>query len=402
MKILLINQFFWPDGAATSQQMTDLTTTLAARGHEVHVLCSQSGYAEATQTEHPPATIHRVHGLPFQRGKIGRVLSYVSFYPLALLRALTLPHFDMVVSLTTPPLISVVGTVVKFLRGSQHFIWEQDIYPDVALSLGVIQPGGAMDRLVSFVADGSRRHADGILSLGDCMTQRLVRRGIPKQHMHLAQNWSSSETIRPLPRPGDPNQLVLLYSGNLGLAHDLQTFLQAALELKGDDRFHFIFVGSGSSRKDLRDFVEQHDLRSIEERGYVPRDQLSEGLAIGDIGLVLQHRSCSGLVVPSKVYGIMASGRPILFIGPTDATPAVHIRDHGCGWQVDNEDSAGLVRLLRHLQANPQEVLRAGQQARKALLHSYDLLTGTTRIATILERAHAGNLNLLDQPIQAT
>ena len=382
--------------------MTDLTTTLAARGHDVHVICSKSGYAEAAPTQQPPATIHRVHGLPFGRGKMGRLLSYVSFYPLALLRALTLQRFDMVVSLTTPPLISVVGTIVKFLRGSQHFIWEQDIYPDVALSLGVIRPGGLLDRAVSFIADGSRKHADGILSLGDCMTQRLVRRGIPPAHMHLAENWSSSETIRPLSRPGDPDQLILLYSGNLGLAHDLQTFLQAALELKGDDRFRFIFVGSGSSRKELRNFVDRYDLQSIEERGYVPRDQLSEGLAIGDIGLVLQHRSCSGLVVPSKVYGIMASGRPILFVGPTDATPAAHIREYGCGWQVDNGDSLGLVRLLRHLQGHKEEVRRAGEQARKALLQSYDLLTGTTRIAVILERAHARTTTILDQPIQVT
>ena len=401
MKIVLINQFFWPDSAATSQQMTDLTGTLAARGHEVHVICSNGGYADtAANTAQPPATIHRVPSLPFARGKIGRILSYVSFYPFALLRALTLPRLDMVVSLTTPPLISVVGTIVKAVRGSQHYIWEQDIYPDVALSLGVIQPGGIADRVISLVADGSRKHADGILSLGQCMTQRLIDRGIPASQMHLAENWSNSETIQPLERTGDAQQLVLLYSGNLGLAHDLRTFLLAALELKQDPRFRFIFVGSGSGRKELQAFVTEHDLHSIEERGYVPRDQLSQGLAIGDIGLVLQYSSCSGLVVPSKVYGIMASGRPILFVGPADATPARHIRDYACGWQIDNGDHAGFVRLLRHLLEHKEEVRAAGRRAREALLQSYDLPTGTTRIAQILERTHAKAHQAIDQSVQ--
>lgn len=385
MKIVLLNQFFWPDSAATSQQMSDLTATLAARGHEVHVICSKGGYAEAASTAPPPATIHRVSGLPFVRGKVGRVLSYLSFYPFALLRAFTLPRFDMVVSLTTPPLVSLVGTAVKAVRGSQHFIWEQDIYPDVALSLGYIKPKGFIDRVVSWLADSSRKHADGILSLGKCMTLRLVRRGIPATHMHLTENWSNSEAIYPLPRPGDPDELILLYSGNLGLAHDIRTFCLAALALKDDRRFRFIFVGGGSRREELRQFAKVYGISSMEERGYVPRDQLSEGLSIGDIGLVLQHDSCSGLVVPSKVYGIMASGRPLLFVGPADATPALLIREHQCGWQVDNGDHAGLSRLLLYLAEHKDEVHAAGARAREALLQQYDLPTGTARIAAVLE-----------------
>ncbi len=395
MKILLLNQFFWPDSAATSQQMSDLTATLASRGHEVHVICSKGGYATTAATAPPPATIHRVSGFAFVRGKVGRLLSYLSFYPFALLRALTLPRFDMVVSLTTPPLISLVGTAVKSVRGSRHFIWEQDIYPDVALNLGYIKAGGVIDRVVGYLADSSRRHADGILSLGRCMTLRLVRRGIPAAHMRLTENWSNSEAIRPLPRSGNPDELVLLYSGNLGLAHDVRTFALAALELKSDPRFRFIFVGSGSRREELRQYVEVYDIRSVEERSYVPRDQLSEGLSIGDIGLVLQYDSCSGLVVPSKVYGIMASGRPILFVGPADATPALHIREHRCGWQIDNGDHAGLSRLLRYLADHKEEVHAAGARAREALLQHYDLPAGTARIAFALENQSIS----LSQPV---
>lgn len=388
MKLLFLNQFFWPDSSATSQQLTDLVTGLGRRGHEVHVVCSRGGYADVQACgDAPPATIHRVAALPFVRGKLGRILSYVSFYPLALLKALCLPRMDVVVSLTTPPLLSLVGSIVKAIRGSRHYIWEQDIYPDVAVNLGVIKANGVLDKAVGLLADSSRKHADGLLSLGDCMTARLLRRGIGSRQIHLTENWSSAQGITPLPRPGDAADLVLLYSGNLGLAHDLDTFAQAMLELQDEPRFHFIFVGGGGRRAELQSFVDTHHLSSVEFRGYVPRDLLSEGLSIGDIGVVLQNSNCSGLVVPSKVYGIMAAGRPLLFIGPADATPALTIDRHHCGWRIDNGDVSALVQLLRHLSSHPDEVRSAGANARLALEQHYDLPIAVERMARILEGA---------------
>ncbi len=386
MKLLMMNQFFWPDSSATSQQLTDLATGLAQRGHEVHVLCSRGGYAEVESSgDAPPVTIHRVASVPFARGRLGRILSYASFYPLALWKALTLPRMDVVVSLTTPPLLSVVGTAVKALRGSRHYIWEQDIYPDVAVNLGVIKEGGVLDRGMGLLADGSRRHADGLLSLGECMTERLARRGVPRQQIYQTENWSNAQAITPRPRPGDPDQLVLLYSGNLGLAHDLDTFTQAMDALRDEDHFRFLFVGGGSRRAELEQFTQDRSLQSVEMRGYVRRDLLSEGLAMGDIGVVLQNDNCSGLVVPSKVYGIMAAGRGVLFIGPADATPALTIERHGCGWRVASGDVDGLVRLLRHLAAHPEEVRAAGERARLALEQHYDLPIAVDRMARILE-----------------
>ena len=386
MKILFLNQFFWPDSSATSQQLTDLATGLAQRGHDVHVVCSRGGYADIeARGDAPPVTIHRVAALPFARGKLGRILSYASFYPLALAKALTLPHMDVVVSLTTPPLLSVVGSIVKTTRGSHHYIWEQDIYPDVAVNLGVIQANGLLDKIVGLLADSSRRHADGLLSLGDCMTERLLRRGIDSKQIHLTENWSSAQTITPLPRPGDAADLVLLYSGNLGLAHDLDTFSQVIRELRHEPRFRFIFVGGGGRRAELQRFVDEHGLTSVEFRGYVPRDMLSEGLSLGDIGVVLQSGNCSGLVVPSKVYGIMAAGRPILFVGPAGATPALTIDRHNCGWHIDNGNVFALVQLLRHLATHPDEVRIAGANARIALEQHYDLPIAVERMVRIFE-----------------
>jgi colanic acid biosynthesis glycosyl transferase WcaI len=384
MKILLLNQFFWPDSSATSQLLTDLARGLAERGHDVDVICAQGGYGLADEGSAPTARIYRAGALPFVRGPFGRVLSYLSFYISATLRGLTLDRPDLVITLTTPPLLSLLGTLIKSLRGSRHFIWEMDIYPDVAVDLNYFRAGGIIDRVVGALADLSRRRVDGVIALGECMKDRLMRRGLPADQIFVADNWADGAAIRQVPRPGNPDDLVLLYSGNLGLAHDLGTLLGTMDILKHDPQFKFLFVGSGGRRKELEDFCALHEIRSVELRPYAQRSNLGESLGAGDIGLVTQRNACLGSVVPSKVYGLLAAGRPILFVGPREATPARIIARYACGWQIDCGDVDSLVSLLRRLAKDPDEVHAAGNRARQALLQEYDLPIGVARICAIV------------------
>lgn len=387
MRVLLLNQFFWPDASATSQLLTDLARSLVDQGHDVTVICSEKGgYAvAANDLDAPPVSVHRVRALPFVRGIVGRLLSYLSFFVSAAGRGLLLHKQDLVVTLTTPPLLSLLGTLIKFVRGSKHFIWEMDVYPDVAVDLGYLKEGGVSERAVGFLADASRRYADGIIALGQCMKERLETHGLPSEKIFVADNWADAEAIQPMPRLGSPEKLVLLYSGNLGLAHDLTTITASIFSLRADDRFRFLFVGSGGRRAELSAFVEQQGIGSVELRPYVQRDSLGESLALGDIGLVTQRQACCGSVVPSKVYGLLAAGRPILFVGPVNATPARIIAQFDCGWHVEVGDDARLTDLLRHLADHPEEVKRAGVLARRALMDHFDLRHGVARLLTILD-----------------
>ena len=405
MRILLMNQFFWPDSAATSQLLGDLAIELAARGHQVDVICAEGNYAAAgtataDQDQQPAVAIHRVKALPFSRGKLGRVLSYLSFYLGAAWRGLTLPRPELVLTLTTPPLLSLLGTLIRELRGARHFIWEMDVYPDVAISLGYFAAGGVLDRSVGLLADFSRRRADGILALGECMKDRLAARGIAREKIFVAENWADGAAIQPIERPGlkegsaEAAQLVVLYSGNLGLAHDIDTIGAAMAALKQSTQFSFIFTGGGPRRKELQAFCQREAIASAEFRPYVQRMSLGESLGAGDIGLVTQQDGCSGAVVPSKVYGLLAAARPILFIGPGDATPARIIRQHGCGWHIACGDSDALTSLLLELASNPAEVREAGRRARKVLLEHYDRPIGVARICALLG---AGSLHQAEQ-----
>ena len=398
MKILFINQFYWPDSSASSQQLTDLTVGLVARGHEVTVLCSAGGYAAAASAQPPLGVkVLRINAVPFVSGKAARLLSYLSFYAGAAARGLFSDRADMVICMTTPPLISLVGVIIQAVRGSKFFEYEQDLYPDVAVDLGMFKRGGFVDRVTGGLIDFARHRADGLIALGPCMRDRLIARGIPSENIYVAENWASSDAITPLPRPGDPKQVVVLYSGNLGLAHDLDTLTGAMNLLKEDARFKFLFVGSGGRRQELVDFCSAHDIHSAEFRGYVPRDQLSEGLALGDIGLVTQRDDCCGSVIPSKLYGILASGRPLLYIGPKAATPAILIDRHDCGWHIEPGDTYGLCHLLLELARNPQLMKDAGLRARQALVQHYDLPQSIQRFDEIISASGGAQAPVLQE-----
>src|SRR6266481_291860 len=177
MHVLLINQFFWPDTAATGQLLTDVTRGIDPQGHTVTVLCGTPTYGVVDTAAPPPVKIMQCGGVSFSRGKIGRVVSYASFFAGAAVRGVRGPKPALVVTLTTPPLISLLGTLLKSVRGSQHIIWEMDVYPDIAVSLNVLKARSIATRLIGTVADFSRKRADRIIALGEDMKARLVVRG---------------------------------------------------------------------------------------------------------------------------------------------------------------------------------------------------------------------------------
>lgn len=379
MRVLLMNQFFWPDSAATSQLLTDVARDLVALGHEVHVICGGT-YAETNPESRPDVVVHQVQGFRFSRSTAGRILSYASFYIGATWKAFRVPRPDAVLTLTTPPLLSVVGALLKLFKGSRFCIWEMDVYPDVAVDLGYIKSRGIINWSIGVVADWSRRNADSIIALGECMRVRLLARGIQSETIAVIDNWADSTQIAVAPRHTDRNSLLLLYSGNLGLAHDVETLIGAIRRLRDDARFRFLFVGGGPRHAELASFLQADKINSVELRSYVPRGELGSSLGAGDIGIVTQRETCCGSVVPSKVYGLLAAGRPILFVGPGAATPASIVRRHACGWHIDNGDVEGLVSLLNHLAEHPDEISAAGRNGRLALEQEFDRPLGTARI----------------------
>lgn len=374
MRVLLINQFFYPSSAATSQLLTDLACHLAKLDHDVMVICSAAD-ADAKTPERPlpGISVRRVPGIPFHRGRYKRLLSYASFFLGALWSALTVRRPDVVVTLTTPPLLSVIGTVVRKLRGVRHVSWEMDVYPDIAVELGVLRENSQFTRWIRRLADWSRRNADAVVGIGDDMRDILIASGLSAQKVVVVHNWADSTEIRPLPFPH--GTLSLLYSGNLGLAHDVST-LEAALQACNVSelakKIHFTFSGGGIRRLALENFAHDQKLSNVSFQGYCSRNEVNESLAQCHVGLVSQHPRVTGSAVSSKLYGILAAGRPVIYIGPAGTTPARILRRFDCGWHILPGDDGGLVELLRRLEKDRDPIYAAGRRARQALLDHYD------------------------------
>ena len=384
MKVLLLNQFFAPDSAATSQLLTDVARELVETGHSVTVICSGSTYAKSGSGEAAGVEVRRVRNLAFGRRKIQRLSSYVSYLVPAFWLALwERDSPGLIVSMTTPPGLSVIGGIVAWIRGSRHFIWEMDVYPDVAEAIGVLSPKSWITGVLGWVFDRSRHRADGILTLGECMAARIGRRGISPAKIHVTENWADGEAILPLPFRAD-GKLSILYSGNLGLVHEVDTVANAMLRMRENRRVEFIFSGGGRLRPDLEGFCKAKGLRQVLFEDYCAREKLAQRLSEGDIGLVTQKKETKGCVVPSKAYGVMAAGRPLLFVGPSDSTLARMIAKHQCGWHIEPGDVDGLVGLLQSLTDQPELVWAAGRRAHEAFLRNYDLPFGVTRVCEAL------------------
>jgi colanic acid biosynthesis glycosyl transferase WcaI len=385
MRILVINQFFWPDLAPTGQYLCDLTRYLAAQGHEVTVICSGGSYAHAkvSGSEPPPVKIIRVPGSDFKRRALSRLFSYSAFFAGALWHELRVPRQDIVLTMTTPPLLSVAGSIMKILRGTRHFIWEMDLFPDVLVTVGALPENGLVTRMLAWISDTARRYSDGIIVLGPCMRPRLIARGTPARLMHVAENWADGTAILPGPdRRSGP--LHIFYSGNLGMAHDVDTIAGAISHFRNDPRFSFTFAGSGVGREQLEKFATAEGIRNVRFPAYADKDRMNEHLAQADIGLVTERTACVGTVVPSKVYGLMAAGRPILFIGPRQATPGLLFERFECGWQIAPGDLPALIALFEDLAVRRDEVWLYGRRARTAFDLHYDLPEGVARVAAAL------------------
>jgi glycosyltransferase involved in cell wall biosynthesis len=381
--LLVINQFFWPDSAPTGQLLADVTRIIEGRQHGTTAICAAAGYnVKDGQTSAPPVRILRSKSIPFSRNVLGRVLSYASFLLGAVWNGFRIGHPDIVLTMTTPPLTSVLGRLLKLSRGCRHYIWEMDLYPDIAIDLGVMRSDSFLTTIIGALADWSRRNCDGIIALGEDMKARLIARGIPEHLIHVAENWADGQMITPCPFPEGP--LVIQYSGNLGLAHDIGTIADAMRHLRNDPRFQFVFAGGGVKRKELENFCHEHAIGNVLFKPYCAWGELSASLGEGHIGLVTQLPETCGSLVPGKTYGIMASGRPMLYIGPREATPARIIDRHQCGWRIEPGDSSALVALLERLAADRNLVYEAGGRCRTAFDEYYDRPIAAARVAAIL------------------
>jgi len=293
---------------------------------------------------------------------------------------------DVCVSLTTPPFLSLLGRLLRRRRKTRLVLWTMDLYPEIAVTFGVLRAQGRLHRLLAALARRVYRSADAIVSLGEVMAQRLRAAGAPGRAIHVVHNWVPREAVNETP-PSEEDRVTLLYSGNLGLGHELETILYAAAKLPEAERSRLgvRFIGYGKLRPRLEALTEELGLTCVEFAPPCPLGELSESLSQGDVHLISQRPGTEGLLVPSKLYGILAAGRPALYVGSDQTEVAEILRDALAGRIVPAGDVSAAAKALRDFIRDADLRRDMGRRARTYYQAHFGRDRSTARLVDVIE-----------------
>ena len=394
-RLIFVNRFYWPEEPATGQLLTDLAESLAAQGWPVTVVTSHPGAAHVPRIEtRRNVRIERVRGTRWAGvGLIGKAVDFASFYLGALLRVLRCADKNaIVIAKTDPPMLGVGAWLTARLRGAAVVHWVQDIYPEIAIelsghrSLAVFRP----------LRNASWRRADHCVTLGSDMAAVLAENGAPPEKCSVIPNWAPSGLSAQPNSAGDAlraewglaGKFVVAYSGNLGRVHDLEPVLDLAEELRPDAGVVFAFIGRGAQRAALEAGAARRGLSNVRFFPPQPRDRLAESLAVGDIHLVTLRPGCERLVFPSKLYGVAAVGRPVVFIGPAGCDVARQVAENRLGYAATPGNVRELATAIRRLADDPHASTEFSSAARRfAAEHRAE--AAIARWSALLERLRA-------------
>ena len=378
--ILFINRVYPPESGATGRVLEYVAHGFVDAGWDVSVLTTAGERSDAGEEIRGGVKVVRIASGFSKKSLLARALGYALMIPSLLLKAVMLPRADVVVTKTDPPMLLILGPFLKVLKGSKLIHWAQDLYPEIAEEAGVLPKGGAggmVTALLRLLSTLSMRSHDLTLAVGRCMVGHLKARGIPEERIRVVTNAGVEDDIVPVSREnndfrkrhGLEGMFVVEYSGNLGRAHDFGTVLEAARLLeergeRGELGVRFLFVGSGPGEGLLRGEVARVGLSSILFLPPQPVALLSESLGAGDLHLVSMKSEMAGLVVPSKFYGVMAAGRPCLFVGPEESEVARVIREQGVGEVIAPGDAQALVMAILRYRGAPEVTEQAGGRGR--------------------------------------
>lgn len=402
-RVVLLTQFFYPEKAAVAQFMTELARQLHIRGLEITVLTSNATYHRdgrlpARETI-DGVDVRRLWGTRFdKRNLAGRICNLVTFITAAIVHMLFTKSRPALLFISNAPLLGIVGRVARLLRGQKYICLIQDVYPDLAVTLGLFGDRSVARRVWDGVNRRVYSSAESVIVLGNRMRDVVSRNLRSSDRMHVIPDWADGDAIRPLPK--DENwfareydlldRIVVLYSGNHGLAHDLETLIEAADRLREDVRFLFLFIGEGGKKAKLLEMVEERELGNVRFLPYQPIENLPFTLTCGDISVVTMEEGVEGLVIPSKIYGALAAGQAILALVGERTEVGDIVSENACGCRVRPKDIDGMVGALLQLAADDKTLAGMKQGARAGYENNYRKDIAMERYYTLI----ANNLGL--------
>ena len=396
-RILFLNRSYYPDAEATGQLLTQLCEDLAA-DFTVDVIAgqpnanpSEADFLKYGKENRLGVTIRRVWHTRFSKASsIGRIVNWVTFSCLAAIAAISGPRPDIVVVETDPPLLCLVGGLVRRWHGAKLVIYLQDIYPDLGVAIGKL-PNNWLVRSLRAAFFRVYRGANRIIVLSDDMRDLLAESGISPRNIAKIPNWIDCSRIKPVKQSNSfrdelklNDRFIVMHSGNLGLCQGLETVVDAAGLLQHRPDICFVLVGDGAAKRTLVDVVHERGLQNVHFTDYQPATRLSESLSAADLHLVAVDPRVIRFLMPSKFYGVLASGTPVLAIAPRGSELARIVEQEEIGTVAPPNSPAVLADRIVEMADLPYDFPEMGLRARRLAERRFDRTISVTAFSNLL------------------
>jgi colanic acid biosynthesis glycosyl transferase WcaI len=397
--VAFFNRSYAPEATATARLLTELCDDLV-RDHGCRVTAIVGpvlGDPEAAPRTSSGVTVRRVRGTRFDKSRFaGRATNYLSYFAAATWAGLRLDRPDVIVALTDPPIVGLSAWISGKRHRAPFVIAFKDLFPEVAALLPDFH-SDAINGVLQHVNRFLVARAAANVALGAAMRQRLIDdKGAPPDRTLIIEDWADTSTIIPKPkrnafseRHGLADAFVVMHSGNLGLAQNLDTLVDAAGLLKDLRDVRVVFVGDGVKKAELERRVREAQLTNVVFLPFTPAEELADAFATADVFVVSLQRGFAGYIVPSKLYGILAAGRPYVAAVEDGCEVAALTRAHATGLVADPGDAHALAAQIRTFYQDRSLAQRCGTNGR-ALGLSFDRTGQVAKYMELFRRLAPG------------
>lgn len=388
---LVLCQLFYPEMVSTGQTLTELCEVLVDMGIDIEVVCGPPTILVRESSipsymEHRGIRIKRVWGTRFNKlNFVGRVANQITFALSVFVHLVCDGSKRPILVLTNPPFLALICGLLRKFHGVPYIYLIFDVYPETAIKLGILKEKGVVSRVWDWCNKFMFEYASVIIVIGRCMQDILARKlsAEARRKIRVIHVWSDDNLIQAasvnenpfIKKWGLEGKFVVSYSGNMGRFHDMETIMEAAKGLKGRDDIVFLFIGEGHKKQWSKDFADKWKLKNCQFHSYVDREDLGFSLKSADIGLVSLLEGQEGLSVPSKTFGLMAAGVPVIAIMSNTSEIARIVEEEQCGVVVRPGEPEELVNAILNLYNDRLKLSDMSKHAMKAIKNKYNLRT---------------------------
>lgn len=382
-------QYFYPEHVSSATLPTELAVGLKEKGLEVGVLCGYpQEYVNDKQTKaqfkeiYQGVDIKRVKYATFNnKSKFGRIFNFFSLFLAMLTKFFYLRNFKKIIVYSNPPILPLIPYAFKKLFGTEFIFVAFDIYPDNALKMNGIKENGLIHKVMNYINDKVYTNASQVILLGNEMKDYVLNNDIAatEKNLKVIPNWYSNENAlankkiinQEFQRISEAHDLIVLYSGNMGSFQDLDTILNGILTFKNQNEVFFIFSGHGNKADYVKGFLAKNNIENARVYGFLTGQDYSDVLNLSNLCLVSLEKGIEGLGVPSKTYGYLAAGKPVLSIMSSQTDIASDLIEYDCGDNIQQDDVLGFERIIRSYLTDSLQLKQKSINAKKLYEEKY-------------------------------